>query len=195
MRRRLLATAGAMALAGSATAATAAVVVAPSTNPASLAALTPSATFSIATNLSGGPGMFSTDYNFTLLGASALFNGQVSSDAGADGTDTIVFAAPTLMTDATTLFTFLQDPGEVNTWTISPANAQLLAPGTYTIRVSGNLLTDIASYGGNFNVNTVVPTLNTAVPEPQSWATMLLGFGAMGLAIRRRRKPVLAQLA
>jgi len=34
-----------------------------------------------------------------------------------------------------------------------------------------------------------------AVPEPATWALMLLGFGGIGLAMRRRRKPALAQLA
>ena len=33
------------------------------------------------------------------------------------------------------------------------------------------------------------------VPEPSTWAMMLLGFGAVGYSIRRRRKPVLAQVA
>ena len=34
-----------------------------------------------------------------------------------------------------------------------------------------------------------------AVPEPATWALMLLGFGGIGLAMRRKRKPALAQLA
>jgi PEP-CTERM motif len=34
-----------------------------------------------------------------------------------------------------------------------------------------------------------------AVPEPSTWAMMLLGFGAIGFASRRRRQPVLAQIA
>ena len=29
-------------------------------------------------------------------------------------------------------------------------------------------------------------TITTAVPEPASWAMMLVGFGAMGVALRRR---------
>ena len=36
-----------------------------------------------------------------------------------------------------------------------------------------------------------------AVPEPASWGLMLLGFGAIGTAMRRRRReqPTLAQMA
>lgn len=34
-----------------------------------------------------------------------------------------------------------------------------------------------------------------SVPEPATWAMMLLGFGGIGAAMRRRRKPVFAQLA
>lgn len=33
------------------------------------------------------------------------------------------------------------------------------------------------------------------VPEPGTWAMMLLGFGAAGFAMRRRRAPILAQAA
>jgi hypothetical protein len=33
------------------------------------------------------------------------------------------------------------------------------------------------------------------VPEPATWTMMLLGFAGVGVAMRRRRKPVLAQLA
>jgi hypothetical protein len=34
-----------------------------------------------------------------------------------------------------------------------------------------------------------------AVPEPATWAMMLLGFGGIGTAMRRGRKPALAQIA
>jgi hypothetical protein len=43
---------------------------------------------------------------------------------------------------------------------------------------------------------TGVGTLTPAVPEPGTWAMMLLGFGATGVAMRRgRRKALLPQLA
>ena len=34
--------------------------------------------------------------------------------------------------------------------------------------------------------------MTSAVPEPASWAMMLIGFGALGGALRNRRKPVVA---
>lgn len=47
--------------------------------------------------------------------------------------------------------------------------------------------------GSNFSL--VQAPINAAVPEPATWAMMLLGFGGMGVALRRRRKPAVAQLA
>jgi hypothetical protein len=39
------------------------------------------------------------------------------------------------------------------------------------------------------------PTNPPVVPEPATWAMMLLGFGAVGFTIRRRRRTSIAQLA
>lgn len=43
--------------------------------------------------------------------------------------------------------------------------------------------------------NAVLYRSTAAVPEPATWAMMLLGFGAIGVASRRSRKQVLAQIA
>jgi hypothetical protein len=37
--------------------------------------------------------------------------------------------------------------------------------------------------------------IRTAVPEPATWAMMLMGFAGIGFAMRRRRQPALAQVA
>ena len=55
-------------------------------------------------------------------------------------------------------------------------------PGVFTFSTQGG------------NVTTFSAT-TTAVPEPATWALMLLGFGGIGMAMRRRRQPVLAQVA
>ena len=39
------------------------------------------------------------------------------------------------------------------------------------------------------------PAALAAVPEPATWAMMLLGFSAIGFAMRRKRRPALRQLA
>lgn len=38
-------------------------------------------------------------------------------------------------------------------------------------------------------------SLTRAVPEPATWALMLLGFGGIGFAMRRRTRPALRQVA
>lgn len=44
----------------------------------------------------------------------------------------------------------------------------------------------------NLAINSPTPGTNSAVPEPATWAMMLLGFGAAGFSMRRRRSMVLA---
>jgi hypothetical protein len=184
MRKLLLAAAGAMALVGGATTANAAAVVSAPLGPVP-ATVTAPGTFIIGSNLSSGPGTFSDMFTFTLGGTSALFNGQVSSKDFTTGVQDITFTS--LLVDGASVFTKTSSDPNPDTWAIlSPI---LLDAGSHTITVGGNLLGANGSYVGNFNVQTA------AVPEAATWAMMLLGFGGMGMVIRRRRKPVLAQLA
>ena len=59
-----------------------------------------------------------------------------------------------------------------------------------------NLATGGASLIGGLGTQGITGITIGAVPEPGTWAMMLLGFGGMGLAVRRRRKSAyIAQLA
>ncbi|HVI06358.1 MAG TPA: FxDxF family PEP-CTERM protein [Sphingomicrobium sp.] len=76
-------------------------------------------------------------------------------------------------------------------WTILDSqdfrlNNQDLVSGQYTLKFDVNGTT-----GGAFTGNLTISPL----PEPATWAMMLLGFGAIGLTVRSRRKQVLAQIA
>ena len=53
------------------------------------------------------------------------------------------------------------------------------------------------SKGGTMRLPTSEPKelVTSAVPEPQTWALMLLGFGLIGWRIRRRKSPKAATLA
>jgi hypothetical protein len=63
----------------------------------------------------------------------------------------------------------------------------LTANTWYTFRYTANMST-----GGSISGNAA---FYPAVPEPATWGMMLLGFAGMGFAMRRRRRPALAQIA
>lgn len=49
--------------------------------------------------------------------------------------------------------------------------------------------------GPNGTTLSALGTPQSAVPEPATWAMMLIGFAGIGASMRRRRKPILAQIA
>jgi len=70
--------------------------------------------------------------------------------------------------------------------------------------IDNSVIFNLGAYNGSlsnisnlrFQYGTALTDPNlSAVPEPATWALMLLGFGGIGVSMRRRRKPVLAQLA
>ncbi len=64
----------------------------------------------------------------------------------------------------------------------------LLGPGTYTLVINGNN-SSTGTLGGTI-------TITQSVPEPATWAMMILGFGAVGFVLRRkRRSALLSQIA
>lgn len=128
---------------------------------------------------------FNTPLNFNL--ASATLTSNFTSTNLSDNLD-FLFA------------TFNGNP-----FTLSPSGQgeyasifnQFISSGTNTIIVSGNagsgsgLAQSItAGIAGQLTFAEVSP-----VPEPATWAMMLLGFGGIGFSMRRRTKPVLAQMA
>ncbi|HET9161037.1 MAG TPA: FxDxF family PEP-CTERM protein [Caulobacteraceae bacterium] len=56
-----------------------------------------------------------------------------------------------------------------------------VASGLHTIHVIGNISGDGGTYQGSVNVL-------TAVPEPATWAMMILGMGMVGFGLRMRRR-------
>lgn len=113
--------------------------------------------------------MGSTDLDFS----SVLVNGIAATPTYRDASNSIC-TTPNVGTC-----------GATESFAIS--NVPIISGAPNEISVSG-LSRGNGSYGGNA---TFIP----AVPEPATWAMMLLGFGAIGFSMRRRRRPMLAQLA
>ena len=72
-------------------------------------------------------------------------------------------------------------------------------PTTFSFGDGGSFslaLSDVSfATPGSAQVSGTFTLLTNSVPEPGTWAMMLMGFGAAGVAMRRRRQPRLAQLA
>jgi hypothetical protein len=68
--------------------------------------------------------------------------------------------------------------------------ATFFAVGDYRLSWTGENAGETASDAGVVHITSV-----PAVPEPATWAMMLLGFGGIGFSMRRSRRPALAQVA
>jgi hypothetical protein len=80
----------------------------------------------------------------------------------------------------------------------NPALIGFTGTGTFGGMLNGQAVNATAGsivYSSQGGGTTTFSALTTALPEPGTWAMMLLGFGGIGLAMRRRRRPVLAQVA
>ena len=179
-----MALAGAAALALSSTAAIATpLVLSPGPAPGPTITVPASGTFGNSFN-PARVGNFTDVYNFMLSGAS-LANGSLIT-LSLSGGNNIDFTCNTcsVLFDSTA-FTH-STSGSLDVFTLDP---QSISAGAHTITVNGTIASGpTASYSGTVN-------FNLPLPEPATWAMMLLGFAGIGMAIRRRQRPVLAQLA
>ena len=188
MRKLLYSAAAAAALALSSTAANAAILVTVPAPPVYTPPTSGGLIGQIAANSS------STDtFTFTILGAPALFSGQLSTTSlGPSGAGNINFSN-ILIDGMANMFSLVTAAGAPETWACcQPAGngTILLGTGTHNLTFTAtNTSNVLGTYSGTFNFATA------PVPEPATWGLMLLGFAGIGFAMRRRRQPVLAQLA
>ena len=82
--------------------------------------------------------------------------------------------------------TFAAAVGSSNTLSLL---TDYLGAGSYRLTFSGTAPAGGGVASGNFTF------LLQPVPEPATWGMMLIGFAGIGLAMRSRRRPVLAQVA
>jgi hypothetical protein len=145
-------------------------------------------------------GDFTDDFNFTVP-VSGLGSGSVTTSVNVDyyhsTTDTDLLdvlingvSATLTLEDANHVVCTdrsIGTCGAIEEWAASDVT---IPAGMNTIEVSG-LSRGNGSYGGQA---TFTPN-QASVPEPATWAMMLMGFGAVGFSMRRRRTTALPQLA
>ncbi len=117
------------------------------------------------------------DFASSFIGSDQFgFNNVAGTFGGKPGTASVVSFGNDIfsslsITAANLGFTQFSSP---TLFTGLPA-APMFTTGTFTL---------INPFFGNGTLN--ISTAATAVPEPATWALMLVGFGAMGVAMRRR---------
>ena len=112
-----------------------------------------------------------------------LYNFFVGTSTGGSG-ESLLFTDVTI-TGGGTVTTFAPPISSV----IQRFDLPLLANTAYNVNITGT--SNVAgAISGNVTIRNAA-----AVPEPATWALMILGFAGVGMAMRRRRRPVLAQIA
>lgn len=134
------------------------------------------------------------DFSAGLLTISFSNNLSLPDGAAMEGTRSLVF------TNKTDPFTYaeLGDVNKVvnfdadfNEFAFDPNNISFDG-GFVTINLSNTYFAPDSSLQVRFDRGTTPPT--DAVPEPGTWAMMILGFGLVGAAIRRRKTATIQPL-
>ena len=134
------------------------------------------------------------DVGTSPFSASIDFNNTLAGNYYAS----LTTADPAVFFTSLTIYALVGGAGSATT---GPALMQYMGGPTHGITLlpasfgSGNYRLSFGgtTAGGGGEAGTL--SFFTAVPEPGTWGLMLLGFGGIGLAMRRRRRSALAQIA
>ncbi|MGB7419479.1 MAG: FxDxF family PEP-CTERM protein [Erythrobacter sp.] len=120
---------------------------------------------------------YSDSFTFTLPNFGAGSGSVSTSFAGSLAQ--LQFTSVTFDNGIDPLF-FLDIDADASGQEVIAAGLPVIAGSLNTLTFNYDVLGQIGSYGGNITFQ--------AVPEPGTWALMLLGFAGIGVAMRRRRK-------
>jgi len=130
------------------------------------------------------------------------------SDGDADGTNNLfaIIVDPDLLFTDMKFAVQLTGEGSFDLYYLLAGGSNFVNAATFQTDNKGNTNYLIDVTGGYFDAIQIVSSgasifelkqisMNEAVPEPGTWALMLLGFGCIGWSLRRRNRRSIPQLA
>jgi hypothetical protein len=137
---------------------------------------------SAASILVSGPGLVTTTY---AAGSNLLSGSFVGGSFAGSGTSGSSFASGPVSGGS---ISFTSDFLDFTGSTVFDRSQSLTAvTPNFAIGANGSLSGFRAVAGGQFSADPE-PIITTMVPEPESWALLIAGFGLVGAAARRRRR-------
>jgi hypothetical protein len=135
-----------------------------------------------STGLFGTPGAgnFSDAYSFSLASARAV-NVMLSSVVGGDQNVDITSVSITGPSGISSGYELTQDPYQ--NWVLTTS---VLLPGNYTLTTAGSNSPARGTYAGSIALSENALTPPSSVPEPGTWALMLVALVAASANARRR---------
>ena len=137
-----------------------------------------SGTFSILSNLPVTIGSLTSNVLLTATFTNATLSGVIGAPA--------ITLAGNSTTGTVQFFSDFLDFSQVNNAAFSFTGS---ATGNLATATGGRLAGFRSTVTPNFSSN---PPPNLTVPEPETWAMLVLGFGLVGVSVRRRRRVVVA---
>ena len=145
--------------------------------------------YSFTVALAGTAGIFDIDYGFfgfSEESSSGFESFSHSFSPGFDSFLSLLDSSGNILAQNDDAGTSLGAGGSVHQYDAF-INYNFANAGTYAIRV-GTCCESPANGSYQLQVSLEAPGVTGAVPEPATWAMMLIGFGAIGVSLRRRRK-------
>jgi hypothetical protein len=138
--------------------------------------------FSFSNSVDSGSGVFTvtgTGPTYTVTGVTGMVDGQaITGLSGYGVADELLSVPPGAPADV---------GGIAFSTSADTYNVYAYTGGPWLIKASVDPVGEDPTHGSPLASFTI-----TAVPEPASWAAMLVGFGAVGAAMRRRRAVAMA---
>lgn len=163
-------------------------------------------TVTSATNLNT-PNPFTDSLAVQVVGTTTTINFGQNTEPNGSFDGSFTFTNPTgglytvLVGSSTPGVTFSSSSlvgisGTVGSYPLSGAGTNvmqlpqtLIGPGSFMFSFAGDNTNESGVVNGNITI------MQAPIPEPASWAMMIIGFGAIGWTLRRRRRLALAQIA